>query len=98
MPPSDAFVGHHRHVRRPNPDPIVKRAGPAAFVMADVPAFPPARQRRDGPAPNTFLLAPSLVQSLASGPVEEVLFLRDEMANLAWGIERVVESALSSSR
>jgi hypothetical protein len=48
---------------------------------------------RDDPAPNTFLLAPSLVQSLASGPVEEVLFLRDEMANLAWGIERVVESA-----
>jgi hypothetical protein len=47
----------------------------------------------DGPAPNTFLLAPSLVQSLASGPVEEVLFLRDEMANLAWGVERVVESA-----
>jgi hypothetical protein len=46
-----------------------------------------------GPAPNTFLLAPSLVQSLASGPVEDVLFLRDEMANLAWGVERVVESA-----
>jgi hypothetical protein len=29
---------------------------------------------------------------LESRPIEEVLFLRDEMANLAWAIERVVES------
>jgi hypothetical protein len=42
--------------------------------------------------PNLFLLPPVLT-SLASRPVEEVLFLRDEMANMAWGVERVVESA-----
>jgi hypothetical protein len=45
-----------------------------------------------GPAPNTFFLSPSLLKSLESGPIEEVLFLRDEMANLAWGVERLVES------
>jgi len=42
---------------------------------------------------NLFLLSPALVSSLESRPVEEVLFLRDEMANMAWGIERVIESA-----
>ena len=26
-------------------------------------------------------------------PIEEVLFLRDEMANMAWGVERIIESA-----
>jgi hypothetical protein len=40
-----------------------------------------------------FFLPPSLVKSLESSPVEEVLFLRDEMANMAWGVERVIESA-----
>jgi hypothetical protein len=39
-----------------------------------------------------FLLPPSLVRTVESRPVEEVLFLRDEMANMAWGVERVVES------
>jgi hypothetical protein len=45
------------------------------------------------PASNLFFLPPSLVKSLESQPIEEVLFLRDEMANMAWGIERVIESA-----
>ena len=30
---------------------------------------------------------------MESKPIEEVLFLRDEMANMAWGVERIVESA-----
>lgn len=42
---------------------------------------------------NLFLLAPALMKSLESRPIEEVLFLRDEMANMAWGVERVIESA-----
>ncbi len=45
------------------------------------------------PAASMFFLPPSLVKSLESRPIEEVLFLRDEMANMAWGIERVIESA-----
>ena len=49
------------------------------------------------PASNLFLLPPSLLKSLESRPIEEVLFLRDEMANLAWGVERLVESACERS-
>jgi hypothetical protein len=44
------------------------------------------------PASNLFFLAPSLLKSLESRPVEEALFLRDEMANVAWAVERLVES------
>lgn len=39
-----------------------------------------------------FFLPPVLGQSLHSAPIEEVLLLRDEMANVAWGVERIVES------
>jgi hypothetical protein len=42
---------------------------------------------------NLFFLSPSLLKSLESQPIEEVMFLRDEMANLAWGVERLIESA-----
>jgi|APLak6261663543_1056040.scaffolds.fasta_scaffold00221_5 hypothetical protein len=44
------------------------------------------------PASNLFFLSPSLLKSLESQPIEEVLFLRDEMANLAWAVERLIES------
>jgi len=45
------------------------------------------------PTPNLFFLPPALVKNLEGKPIEEVLFLRDEMANMAWGVERVIESA-----
>jgi hypothetical protein len=45
------------------------------------------------PEPNLFFLPPSLISGISDQPIEEVLFLRDEMANLAWAVERVVESA-----
>src|SRR5262249_12421219 len=45
------------------------------------------------PTVNLFFLPPTLVKSLESRPIEEVLFLRDEMANLSWGVERIIESA-----
>ena len=44
------------------------------------------------PASNLFFLPPSLLNSIESRPIEEVLFLRDEMANLAWAVERLIES------
>ena len=44
------------------------------------------------PASNLFFLPPSLLKSLESRPIEEVLFLRDEMANMAWAVERLTES------
>lgn len=45
-----------------------------------------------GDTQQLFLLPPVLGPSLQSAPLEEVLFLRDEMANVGWGIERVVAS------
>lgn len=44
------------------------------------------------PPDDVFLLSPALAASLQGSPVEEVLFLRDEIANMAWAVERVVES------
>jgi hypothetical protein len=44
------------------------------------------------PASNLFFLPPALLKSVESRPIEEVLFLRDEMANLAWAVERLTES------
>lgn len=41
--------------------------------------------------PDYFFLAPTLMRTMEGEPLEEVLLLRDEMANLAWGVERVVE-------
>lgn len=45
-----------------------------------------------GNATNLFFLPPALARSLEGAPVEEVLFMRDEMANNAWAIERGIES------
>jgi hypothetical protein len=40
-----------------------------------------------------FFLPPTLIESLESEPVEQVNFIRDEMANMAWGIEDVIPDA-----
>lgn len=56
--------------------------------------------RRDAPAQvdTRFLLVPALAHSLESKPTDEVLFMRDEMANLVWGIETVVPDATGGGR
>lgn len=41
-----------------------------------------------------FFLAPTLADGLESAPVEDVLFFRDEAANLAWAVERTVPNAV----
>jgi hypothetical protein len=60
--------------------------------------FSLARDARAAPgvsAPaDVFLLAPALGQVQEGPPLEEVLFLRDEMASMGWGVERVVENPL----
>lgn len=45
-------------------------------------------------ATNRFFLPPTLTRTIDSAPLEDVLFMRDEMANLAWAIERTVESPI----
>jgi hypothetical protein len=47
-----------------------------------------------GPQSNLLFLAPALGGKLESPAREEVLLMRDEMANMAWAIERAVESPL----
>jgi hypothetical protein len=67
---------------------------PAPFSSWHMFELSPLRGSVHTPPPtNQFFLPPSLVKSLESKPIEEVLFLRDEMANMAWGVERIVESA-----
>ena len=39
---------------------------------------------------NLIFLPPVLEETLESSPFEEVAFFRDEMANVVWGVERVV--------
>ncbi len=39
---------------------------------------------------NVFVLAPTALRVLEGSPLEDVIFFRDEMANLVWGVERVV--------
>jgi hypothetical protein len=48
-------------------------------------------------ASNLFFLPPGLAKTIEAQPVEEVLLLRDEMANIAWAVERRVENALEQS-
>ena len=45
------------------------------------------------PTPHPLLLTPSAVTPLDGFDIEEVLLLRDELANMVWGIERTVPGA-----
>ena len=47
-----------------------------------------------GAAANLFFLPPALGRSLEGAALEDVLFMRDEMANMAWAIERTIESPI----
>ncbi|MEM9917752.1 MAG: hypothetical protein AAF990_06630 [Bacteroidota bacterium] len=48
--------------------------------------------------PDTRLfLPPAIAKAQESEPIEEVLFIRDEMANMVWGIETKVPDLLSRS-
>jgi hypothetical protein len=75
---------------------LIKPASELAAPFSTWRMFQHSHVRGSGvpePARNVFFLPPSLLKSLDSRPIEEVLFLRDEMANLAWGVERVIEGA-----
>jgi hypothetical protein len=57
-----------------------------------------ARREQPGQVDPRLLLAPALEPAQESKPIEEVLFLRDEMANLVWGVETVIQSELGGGR
>lgn len=46
---------------------------------------------------NLLLLPPAVGQHLTGTTIEEVLLLRDEMANLTWAVERSVESGAGAA-
>jgi hypothetical protein len=45
-------------------------------------------------AVNRFYLVPAVGKVLESAPLERVNFIRDEMANMVWGVERIVPSQM----
>jgi len=65
------------------------------FMIDDLPeaVTAAADELGEDPEPGLFL-PPTLGDSLQSDPVERVTFTRDEMANLAFGVEERVESAV----
>lgn len=45
---------------------------------------------RPSPADTDLLLLPTVAKIQESKPVEEVVFIRDEMANMVWGVETII--------
>lgn len=43
------------------------------------------------PAPGFLFVPPVVLKNVQGPPIEDVVFFRDEMANMAWGVERIVE-------
>jgi hypothetical protein len=79
-------------------DPVPPGAAPGApadrrsfrlfELAADDEGAPPTTASTPPPTPPLFFLAPVLAEIAESDPVEEVGLVRDEMANLVWGVER----------
>jgi hypothetical protein len=57
-----------------------------------------ARCDQPGQVDPRLFVAPALDHVQESKAVDEVLFLRDEMANLVWGVETVIPDALGGGR
>lgn len=51
-------------------------------------------QAVEGSAPPALLLFPAVSNMLESKPIEQVHFMRDEMANMVWAVESVLPSQL----
>ena len=79
-----------RSLLRPIGDRTLPASNWSMFQLAHIRR--PGQEALGKPASNLFFLPPALGRSLQSPPIEDVLFMRDEMANLAWAIERSLES------
>jgi hypothetical protein len=80
-----------RSLIRPIGDPAIAAAN---FSLWQSALRSPSSFSAAGVVTNRFFLPPTLSRTIDSGPLEDVLFMRDEMANLAWAIERTVESPI----
>jgi len=81
-----------RSLLRPIGDPSLPRPNWSMWQMAY--RRYPGEDAIANPATNLFFLPPTTGQRLQGAALEDVLFMRDEMANLAWAIERSIESPL----
>lgn len=55
--------------------------------------------RRPGaPADTSLLLLPTVPKILESPPTEEILLLRDEVANMVWGVEKTIPVATGETK
>src|SRR5262245_46235716 len=80
-----------RNLVRPINDPALP---PAFFSMWQPSVKNPPSSAALKVVANRFFLPPTLPRTLDSAPLEEVLFMRDEMANVAWAIERTIENPI----
>lgn len=83
-----------RSLVRPINDPTLP---PAYFSMWQSSLKNPSPSAAVKVAANSFFLPPTLSRTLDGAPLEDVLFMRDEMANIAWAIERTVESPVEQA-
>ena len=89
---SDTFGA--RTLLRPHGDPALPSAPWSLFQLSPAAGGAAPRGR---PATNLFFLPPSVSQTVEGATLEELLLLRDEMANMAWAIERRIESPLEAA-
>lgn len=76
---------------RPMGDPVLPAPYFSMWQQAQVRR---AGQQTTAPVSNLFFLPPTLGRVIDSGMIEDVLFMRDEMANIAWAIEKSVEGPI----
>lgn len=82
-----------RSLLRPLGDPALPPPNFSMWQSANIRA-PGAAAPSPSVAANRFLFPPTLGRRIEGPALEEVHFMRDEMANMAWAIERSTESPL----
>ena len=73
-----------------------RNSGGTAWALFELTERPPSfsTSGTTGPAARDWLLlAPTLAQTLEGDAVEQVALFRDELANIAWAVEHVVQGA-----
>src|SRR5699024_5462690 len=50
------------------------------------------------PADNSLLILPTVQKIQEGKPLEKVVFIRDEVANMVWGIEKRIQTAIGESK
>jgi len=80
----DDTFGRHTYIRPAGRGPETAWQRFAMFHLTE--------KGRARPEANRFYLVPAVGKVLESEPLERVNFMRDEMANMVWGIEKTVPS------